>query len=461
MTAACIAPNPPDTPVAPGCVVLAPVHTPGTPDDLTAWAFAPHLAKSLHYAEAALVGYLAEVIVSAEWQQAGGVKTLTHWVTLRTGVSPGRANQLLAVARRAHELPHMMKEFTDATISLDHALTIATFTPTGYDHDVTKLAAKLTVNQLRRLLRNYVWPHHVADDAPPAARVKTAPSAPMAVSHDDPDRPATFTTYTRRGRFHAHLDCPEADGALITQALQHTTEALRDAIKCDESQGETPVDAPRLSTPRVTAAEALLALATQTLSAVDPVSSRAAHYRTYIHLDTRGASFTGGQLLPDHVADRLTCDGVCQPVWETDGVPVSVGREQRIVPARTKRLLHHRDRGCRFPGCTNTRYLEAHHIQHWRDGGPTDMNNLVLLCSFHHDEHHKGTFSIQGDPSTPATDGGTCTEAGLVFRYANNTPITFTPPEGWQPPPPSTDPYHPPTGGSWDNRWTLFHPNQE
>lgn len=445
------------------------VHSEAHPTEgVTAWAHAPQLAKTLHYAEAALVAYLAQVIATQEWKQACGVKSLGHWVALRAGVSPARAQQLLTVASRAFELPHMMAYFADAKLSLDQAVVIATFTPTGFDEDVTALAAKLTVTQLRRLLRNYVWPHHVSDAAPPAAKVKEL--RPSGVRAPDPNRPATLSMSTRSGRFYAHFECPEAEGAVVKQALLEATDALYQASKNDDAdasetseEGEEDANAgkPALSTPRVTTADAFIALALQSLNTLDPAGSRAANYRTYIHLDARGASLTGSSLLPDHVADKLTCDGVCQPVWETDGVPVSVGREQRIVPARTKRLLEHRDRGCRFPGCTNSRHLEAHHIHHWRDGGGTDVDNLVLLCSFHHDEHHRGTYSIVGDPRTPATDGGGDPSVGLVFKYANGTPITVGQPTEWQrpTPEPSEVQFTPPTGASWDNRWTLFTPN--
>ena len=121
-----------------------------------------------------------------------------------------------------------------------------------------------------------------------------------------------------------------------------------------------------------------------------------------VHLDTDGGWLTGRPRLPQ--LDRrsgLTCDGTLTPVWETDGHPVNVGRAQRVVPHRTRVLVLDRDRGCRFPGCGSTRNLEIHHLIHWRDGGPTDTTNLLALCAFHHDGHHRGEFTITGDPTRP------------------------------------------------------------
>lgn len=119
-----------------------------------------------------------------------------------------------------------------------------------------------------------------------------------------------------------------------------------------------------------------------------------------------------GCSLPPSLRNRILCDGVIQPIWETEGKPVNVGRTQRIVPARTRRLLEDRDRGCRFPGCLAMRHLECHHLDHWIDGGRTDADRMIMLCPFHHDEHHRGGFVMVGDPSRPA---------GVVFTARDGT----------------------------------------
>ncbi len=73
---------------------------------------------------------------------------------------------------------------------------------------------------------------------------------------------------------------------------------------------------------------------------------------------------------------------------------MSVGRKTRTVPPAIRRALQRRDRGCRFPGCTCTRYVDAHHIHHWADGGATHIDNLVLLCRHHHRLVHEGGFGL-------------------------------------------------------------------
>ena len=97
----------------------------------------------------------------------------------------------------------------------------------------------------------------------------------------------------------------------------------------------------------------------------------------------------------------VTCDGTLVPVWETGGHPVNLGRSMRIVPERLRRIVIARDGGCAYPGCLSTGHVDVHHVDHWTDGGRTDLDNLVALCAFHHDTHHAGAFGIAADPDLP------------------------------------------------------------
>ena len=65
------------------------------------------------------------------------------------------------------------------------------------------------------------------------------------------------------------------------------------------------------------------------------------------------------------------------------------------VSTPLKRALWSRDRGCTFPGCHNTRFVDAHHVHHWADGGDTSLENLTLLCTHHHRLLHEGGFTIR------------------------------------------------------------------
>jgi HNH endonuclease len=84
-------------------------------------------------------------------------------------------------------------------------------------------------------------------------------------------------------------------------------------------------------------------------------------------------------------------------VEDEHGTPLDVGRKRRTVTTALKRALWSRDRHCSFPGCHNRCYVDAHHIDHWADGGETNLENLTLLCSHHHTLLHEGGFKIRRD----------------------------------------------------------------
>jgi hypothetical protein len=84
------------------------------------------------------------------------------------------------------------------------------------------------------------------------------------------------------------------------------------------------------------------------------------------------------------------------------------------------RALKRRDRGCRFPGCVNTRFVDGHHIRHWADGGPTRLDNLVLLCRHHHRLLHEGGYYLVKD----GADFIFCRGDGELIEPKNQTALS-------------------------------------
>ncbi len=110
------------------------------------------------------------------------------------------------------------------------------------------------------------------------------------------------------------------------------------------------------------------------------------------------AAMDDGPMIAGETALRLACDCNSELVIEgSDRVPIGIGRRSRQIPGWLYRTLKHRDRSCRFPGCNRVRWTQHHHIQHWTQNGPTDTNNLVTLCWFHHRLVHEGGWRVKGD----------------------------------------------------------------
>ncbi|MCD2152711.1 HNH endonuclease [Rhodococcus cerastii] len=121
-------------------------------------------------------------------------------------------------------------------------------------------------------------------------------------------------------------------------------------------------------------------------------------------------------------ARMLACDcTVTRILLDENGVPLDCGKEARTATVPQRRALAVRDGGCAFPGCgTPSGWCDAHHIVHWNDGGPTDLDNLILLCGHHHRTMHHTEWRVEIGPDRKS-----------VFY-----------------PPMSVDPYQQPIGGN-------------
>ena len=147
--------------------------------------------------------------------------------------------------------------------------------------------------------------------------------------------------------------------------------------------------------PKVSNADAL-ALMVETMLGADHSKDISRHERTLVvvHLDPNKAHLHEGPNLSAETAKRMSCDACVCGVLMRDMEVLDLGRTQRLPNRAQRRALMVRDGGCRFPGCTERRYVEAHHVLHWTDGGLTDLINLVLLCWRHHHAVHEGGFRL-------------------------------------------------------------------
>jgi len=94
---------------------------------------------------------------------------------------------------------------------------------------------------------------------------------------------------------------------------------------------------------------------------------------------------------------------------------VEIGARTRTIPPALRRALHHRDRGCRFPGC-GVRFGQGHHLHHWAHGGPTTLSNLALLCRRHHRAVHEEGYHVARGP-----------DGALRFRRPDGRPLPEVP----------------------------------
>ena len=121
-----------------------------------------------------------------------------------------------------------------------------------------------------------------------------------------------------------------------------------------------------------------------------------------------------GQVLPDWATDAYLCDCTLQRVLRSGSVVLDYGRKIRSVPTPLWRAVLARDGGCRHPGCDRPgTHCDAHHIRWWRRHGETKIDNLLMLCSYHHHlirrQDWKLSLLSNGDVHFTTPDGRTLT----------------------------------------------------
>jgi hypothetical protein len=348
--------------------------------------------------------------------------SIRHWLTIHLGISPARAKQLDVIARRAEEFPLLMAAFERGELSIDQVYEVAAKAPGWADRQVTDFALVATVSQLRRMIRDE---HFEGDpDQPQPAPPKPAQSVSMGWDEHS------------RLRLSGSLDVEQ--GRVFEAAATEIRDALFHAGQTDVTWGDV-----------------LAEMARRTMLPVDEARRNRFLTHVHVHVDTGATQLTNGVTLPPALANYLLCDSVLRPVWERDNVPYGSGRSQRAVPERLRRIVEHRDQGCRVPGC-GARHVEIHHILHWSHGGVTETWNLISLCPRHHKLHHLGQLQISGNADSPS--GVTFADHTGRLLATHSQP---KPPGDHRPPPPTAG-YQHPSGERLQTKWVGLgwaHPN--
>ncbi len=204
---------------------------------------------------------------------------------------------------------------------------------------------------------------------------------------------------------------PDA-GALLVQALAAAREKLYQRARADETVRDLNDPAAEPPTMAQQQADALSLLAESALHhELDP-GAPGERYQVVVHVDAAvladpdqpGQSvLEEGARVSAETSRRLACDASRVVMrHDEEGRLLDVGARTRTIPPALRRALHHRDRGCRFPGCGG-RFTQGHHLRHWAQGGPTTLSNLALLCRRHHRAVHEEGYQVAREP-----DGALC-----------------------------------------------------
>jgi hypothetical protein len=320
-----------------------------------------------------------ELVVQADAAQAWrgeGARDTAHLLGIRYGISAWKAHRWVATARALERLPRLALALERGELGIDKAVELARFATPRDEARLIRWAQQVSCGAVRRR----------GDLAERASRQETT----------EPERDRFLQWwYTQDGRrLGLEAELPAAQGAVVVRTIE------RMAREVPAMPGEEDV-----AHARTRRADALVALCSARLAA-DPDPDRATvvvHARLEgLVTGSGGCELEDGPVIPPDVARRLACDARVQTVVEDAGGNVlALGRMRREPPAAMVRQVRYRDRGCRFPGCGTRAFTQAHHIVWWRHGGRTDLDNLLLICSFHHRLVHEYGWRVRREP-----DGG-------------------------------------------------------
>jgi hypothetical protein len=295
---------------------------------------------------------------------------MTSSLAGRYGVAWGTAREWVRVARALRELPRIADAYEHGRLSWDQLTPLTKFASAETDERWAMQAPRRRPAWLWREARRHE--RTLSQQAKEARRRRY-----LNLSWDD-----------ERSVLWLEGMLPAEDGTVFESALLRKAERVRSDPQAVDRRGARLADAlVEATTGEPEPASVVVHAGAEVLAGSEPENA------PWL------AETEGGRRLPSEAVRRLACDGSVDWVLEQEGRTVGIGRRGRSVPGALLRVLRHRDAaGCRFPGCERKRWLHAHHLVHWADGGGTNLDNLVLLCHAHHQLIHEGGWRTSGHP---------------------------------------------------------------
>ncbi len=373
------------------------------------------LAAHIHAANYRLLTLIRRFDESAGWS-GPGLRSCAHWLNWKCGISMNAAREKVRVAHSLGDLPKISGSFSKGEISYSKVRAMTRVATPENEEFLLMIALHGTASHVERAVRQF-------------RRAKR--NEALDAENERHERRQVIWRMDEDGSVVLHARFAPEQGERIMKAV----DAAMDEIEAEqenvsaETSPEPDIDKPMPCPVEQRRADALERMADAFLSGEGGTVSGGDRCMVHVHTDVEtlradgeGAESTlerGGNVSAE-TSRRLACDcgvvhwvegkehansggggpGVVRRGFYPDlpglGADVlNVGRKTRSIPPAIRRALRHRDGGCRFPGCTAHKYVDAHHVVHWADGGETKLDNLVTLCRHHHRAVHEGGFDVR------------------------------------------------------------------
>jgi hypothetical protein len=337
-------------------------------------------------------------------------KSLAHWLSWCCSMTPGVAREHVRVAKALRRMPTIAGLFREGRLSYSKVREVTRVVDVVDEQRLAELALTATASQLARMIagfrsadgmriaqqakRNLSWHQHEDGMIDIRGRLPKEEAAlllaALAAAKDQfgpppakPDPCGEESDGSSDAARYSNAD------ALVDVARVFLNTAPEDRSGEDRSLVVVQVSAENLArnvpagTPQARPAGA------------DPAGNVPAGTSSpesaVCHIDGVGS-------IEPATAQRLACDSaLLGALIDEHGKVLALGRTRRLVSKALRRALMIRDKMCRYPGCHQIRHLDAHHVISWIRGGRTDLENLILLCRWHHTAVHEGGATITRD----------------------------------------------------------------
>jgi hypothetical protein len=303
------------------------------------------LSAHLDAATAHLLDLIREFDARGGWNS--GFRSCAHWLAWRAGIDLGAARERVRVVRALGSLPRLTDALARGELSYAKVRALTRVATPETEERLLAVGKAGTACHVERIVRGWRRVDQLAEARETLYQRAHGTDATSTREHVPAETPS--------------MEQQQADAlALLGETALH--HGIDPGIPGERYQVVVHVDAPALADPGAAGQSVL----------------------------------EGGTHVPAEMSRRLACDASRVVMrHDPDGRVVEVGARTRTIPPALRRALHHRDRGCRFPGC-GVSFGQGHHIRHWAQGGPTTLSNLAMLCRRHHRAVHEEGYQATG-----------------------------------------------------------------
>lgn len=350
-----------------------------------------------------------------------GIKSTAHFLAWACSMGAGTAREHVRVARALQQMPRVDELFRQGRLSYSKVRELTRIAGMVDEEALCELALEMTASQVARTVATYRRCEGTRLQQQSRRRFSSQQTVDGLVRLTivlAPEEAAVITAAAEaaaRKAQQAELEAKRGETDADILALVEDVPAGTPPSPPDRVQGMVDVAANYLDAqPGEPDDDHTLVMVLVSAEQLEPgAAARPADLRQGVcHVEGHGA-------IEPATAQRLACTARLLPALvDSSGDVLRLGRARRLATRAQRRALRIRDKGiCQFPGCHQRWHLDAHHIVGWSAGGPTDLENLVLLCRRHHVQVHEGGLQLRlvSEP-----------RRHLEVSMANGRPITGT-----------------------------------